>query len=72
MPNNIKIFACRVLHNALLTMENLEQRKGTKNGWWCPQCGLQIETLSHDLWVLRIKIERLRLSRIALCIIFSE
>ena len=51
MPNNIKIFACRVLHNALLTMENLEQRKGTKNGWWCPLCGLQIETLSHDVGV---------------------
>jgi hypothetical protein len=49
MPNNIKVFAWRVLHNALPTMANLEKRKIIDNPW-CPQCGLQSETLNHALW----------------------
>ena len=49
LPNNLKVFMWRALHNALPTLANLEHRKVIQTAW-CPWCGLQTETLIHAIW----------------------
>lgn len=38
LPNNLKVFMWRALHNALPTLANLEHRKVIQTAW-CPWCG---------------------------------
>jgi ribonuclease HI len=49
LPNNLKVFMWRALHNALPTLADLEHRKVIQIAW-CPWCGLQTETLIHAIW----------------------
>lgn len=49
LPNNIKVFTWRALHNALPTLVNLERRKISQS-IWCPRCKLQAETVLHAIW----------------------
>jgi hypothetical protein len=49
LPNNIKVFTWRAMHNALSTRGNLEYRKIIPMVW-CPLCGLQTKTILHTLW----------------------
>ncbi len=49
LPNNIKVFMWRATHNVVPTVGNLEHRKIIQSAW-CPQCGLQRESLLHALW----------------------
>ena len=49
VPNVVKLFLWKALHNLLPTRVNLT-RKGIIKDTSCPICGLGEETVSHILW----------------------